>query len=600
MKRKKFKEDHLDLYLKSTYLQRLNWLEKAHEFVKKMIKLSKKIKDLKKLLFILLFIFLFISYSFSAKLNIPDSLIIERTLYLVPQSTPPTCDADSEGKIYYDANDKTIKYCDGSGWKDLRGKERSVATVIVAAKDSLDTVCDASGCTNERADFTCDGISDQVEINQAINSLPPEGGAVYLLEGTYNLTGSIHINKDNVSLIGQGRGTILKINGIVINASGTSSDPLTGILISKLKIEGELRFNCIEKSAINSLWIKTLHDVHCSNYKHNIFSENFLKTSMGSLWVNSSSSNIFANNIFEGLELWLTANSNNNIVESNIIYNVPFYMGVGIIYLQDKGNIIMGNSIHNCPAEPTGIGVRFNASNNVICANSIFDVKLYGILLSSSPEENLVSSNLIHLLSSNNAKGIDLAFDKNLVTANLIKEEASCNALHLNSLSNENLITFNYIDSSYTSGYAVDNDGSDNYFVGNQIVAPNALKFSDDGTNTQHIQKEKITLERQTVTLSSSPATLEVATTPRGYVVFDTGGSNIQLGDPANNINAINDGKAQGDLLILEGPSSGSVTIKNGANVKLKGGLDRTLQSEDTLTLIWNGSDWIEIAYSDN
>jgi len=87
MKRKKLKEDHLDLYLKSTYLQRLNWLEEAHKFVKEMMKLNKKIKKSKKLLFILLFIFLFFSYSFSAKLNIPDSLIIERTLYLVPQST---------------------------------------------------------------------------------------------------------------------------------------------------------------------------------------------------------------------------------------------------------------------------------------------------------------------------------------------------------------------------------------------------------------------------------------------------------------------------------------------------------------------------------
>jgi len=164
MKRKKLKEDHLDLYLRSTYLQRLNWLEEAHKFVKEMIKLNKKIKKSKKLLFILLFIFLFFSYSFSAKLNIPDSLIIERTLYLVPQSTQPTCDADSEGKIYYDANDKTIKYCDGSGWKDLAGgRDKSVATVIVAAKDSLDTVCDVLGCTNERADFTCDGIGELIE-----------------------------------------------------------------------------------------------------------------------------------------------------------------------------------------------------------------------------------------------------------------------------------------------------------------------------------------------------------------------------------------------------------------------------------------------------
>jgi len=42
------------------------------------------------------------------------------------------------------------------------------------------------------------------------------------------------------------------------------------------------------------------------------------------------------------------------------------------------------------------------------------------------------------------------------------------------------------------------------------------------------------------------------------------------------------------------------VADKIGANVLLYGGTDITLSAEDTLTLLWNGADWVEIAHSDN
>ena len=603
MKRKKFKEGHLSLYLKSTYLQRLNWLEEAHKFVKEMMKVSKKIKKSKKLLFILLFIFLFIPYSFSAKLNIPDSLIIKRTLYLVPQSSAPS--SPQAGQIYYDDSENAVKYWDGEKWVSLSGgKDKSVATVIVAAKDSLDTYDDAGTKKNDKADLTCQGTNDEAVIQQAIDSLPSEGGAVYLLEGTYNLSNTININKDNVSLIGAGRGTVLKESSsmwTIINASGTSSDPLVGILISQLKVEGEeIKFNYVENSVITKIWVENVAGGVFGGYdcKHIIFSENSLKASSGPgghLWVEDS--NILANNIFEGLELWFSSNSNNSIAEGNI-FTIPVMYWISVIYNQGDENIIMGNIIHNSIED--GIGLFFGTKNNIVCANNIFDVKSSGITVEG--EENLISSNLIHLLSSNNAKGIYLTdYNKNLVVGNSIKQEANTYPLYL-SKSDENLIASNYLDYSGTSIYGIyiDSDSSDNYLVGNQLITTSnpPRKIEDNGTETQYTQKEKITIERQEVSLSSNPATLEVATTPRGYVFFDTGGSNILLGDPANNIDAIVDGKAIGDTLILEGPSSGKVTVKNGANTKLHA--DRELEAEDTLTLLWNGEDWLEIAYSDN
>ncbi|RLC39843.1 MAG: hypothetical protein DRH33_01795, partial [Candidatus Nealsonbacteria bacterium] len=63
-------------------------------------------------------------------------------------------------------------------WRQLTDKKGP--TIIVAASDSTST---------SRADYVCDGTDDQVEINNAINSLPPGiGGTVLLLEGTYYIS----------------------------------------------------------------------------------------------------------------------------------------------------------------------------------------------------------------------------------------------------------------------------------------------------------------------------------------------------------------------------------------------------------------------------
>ena len=82
------------------------------------------------------------------------------------------------------------------------------ATCIVAAKNS-------SGNDRSAAQFVCDGEGDQVEINAAIRSLPPAGGMVFLMEGTYDIRkvqgtlGGIIIDRSNVTLAGTGPATQL-------------------------------------------------------------------------------------------------------------------------------------------------------------------------------------------------------------------------------------------------------------------------------------------------------------------------------------------------------------------------------------------------------
>lgn len=97
---------------------------------------------------------------------------------------------------------------------EQRNPNRS-ATVVIAASNSL----------TSQADFVCDGTNDDIIINEAIDTLPTDGGRILLLEGTYNISSSINVNNSNIEIEGQGKGTILKLS----DGSNTSIITITGI-----------------------------------------------------------------------------------------------------------------------------------------------------------------------------------------------------------------------------------------------------------------------------------------------------------------------------------------------------------------------------------
>ncbi|HOM77679.1 MAG TPA: hypothetical protein PLT50_00535, partial [bacterium] len=81
-------------------------------------------------------------------------------------------------------------------------KDRKYASVVVGTTQSGHTLADC--------DYLCDGTADQVEINAAITALPADGGEIIILDGTYNITAKINLNKSNVTISGDGNSTILK------------------------------------------------------------------------------------------------------------------------------------------------------------------------------------------------------------------------------------------------------------------------------------------------------------------------------------------------------------------------------------------------------
>lgn len=83
-------------------------------------------------------------------------------------------------------------------------------------------------------DYVCDGVDDQIEINQAIDSLPDSGGEIHLSRGIFNISNSVTIRK-RIKITGEGKGITLDRNN-VNNGGTTLLSELTGgaiILIDK-------------------------------------------------------------------------------------------------------------------------------------------------------------------------------------------------------------------------------------------------------------------------------------------------------------------------------------------------------------------------------
>ncbi len=124
-------------------------------------------------------------------------------------------------------------------------------TINVAAKDS-------SARAKAAAQFLADGEGDQEQINAAIRALPPAGGTVQLMEGTYDIRriegtlGGVLIERSYMTLAGQGAATRLvlasnqNVNVIRIIGSGVGH-----ITIRDLCVDGNREQNFTGKGDPN-------------------------------------------------------------------------------------------------------------------------------------------------------------------------------------------------------------------------------------------------------------------------------------------------------------------------------------------------------------
>ena len=266
-----------------------------------------------------------------------------------------------------------------------------------------------------------DGTGDFTDIQTAINALPANGGCVYIKEGTYNITVPIVIDSNNVSIMGCGRSTIIAQQ--TNNADCIQVSNCTGNIIENVYLHGPaliggyaVNYNTVDHSYIRFIWFDNFtYGIYLTESTYNYISGNETTGTgiAGGIWLTSNSDyNIISSNMISGCAsagIYLNV-SEHCIISSNICSDNDIY-GIEIIslYVVVNSNTCSGNTSH---------GIYLTAGrNNIVDGNDVFDNGGDGISLMSD-DNDIISNNRCR--DNTNEINISNAFcDKNLVLGNI-------------------------------------------------------------------------------------------------------------------------------------------------------------------------------------
>ena len=257
------------------------------------------------------------------------------------------------------------------------------------------------GWTESDCDYLCDGTADEVEINAAIQALRSTGGEVVLLDGQYNLAGAIIVDKDNVTLTGNGANTKL-IRGF----TSTSDIPAMIFVnadyctIRNLYLDG-MNGNYTDSnqngictgSSVQYAMIEGNTIISCAGagvriqYNNNNVIKNLFRFDEYAIRVYNGSKNTVIGNTCRmgnyGIQL---AAADGNAVVGNLIAENDM---IAIVLSSSSNNTVCGNV---CDENYRGIGLT-SATDNAINGNTCNNNSEYGIHIGASCTNNTIAGN---------------------------------------------------------------------------------------------------------------------------------------------------------------------------------------------------------------
>ena len=276
------------------------------------------------------------------------------------------------------------------------------------------------GWTASDCDYLCDGTADEVEINAAIQALRTTGGEVVLLDGLYNLASAILINKDNVTLSGNGANT-----KIVRAFNDDEYDDQQGLVVINAS-------GCV----IRNLYFDGVKGTYTSNTAINLYSGNNCTIADNTV-VNSSCDGILVNGDY------LT-------IDNNII------------------NACDGNGLYLYK------GNKHVATNNKITGSGLYGIYVYNV------KDATVSNNIS---TGNTDSGIKVYWsDRTTYTGNVLNNNNQC-GLYL-TRGKANVISGNaFVDNNHYGVYIL-SDASYTVVMGNSFVDNTSGDVGNNGTNS--------------------------------------------------------------------------------------------------------------------
>lgn len=241
-----------------------------------------------------------------------------------------------------------------------------------------------AGWTASDVDYLCDGTDDQVEINAAITALPVGGGEIVILDGTYNITAKINVNKSNVKLRGNGNATILKRMWDSESAEGVITlNNASDCIIASLQIDGN-------RNMYDSVNYHGIYLIGTSLY--NLIKDNMCRNCRYAIYVaGSSSSQIITNNDCSISCLYgIYVQTNGNLISDNICNNITLSNSCAM-YITGSNNMISGNVC--CGNKAIGLAMSGVGSNNTITGNTFNGNGTQGIATLGSNKRNTITGN---------------------------------------------------------------------------------------------------------------------------------------------------------------------------------------------------------------
>lgn len=345
------------------------------------------------------------------------------------------------------------------------------ASFVIAAHDSLD---------NENADFVCDGVDDQVQIDEALEALPEQGGSIYLREGTYLLSDGLSISRSNVTIGGSGPGTVLKVED---DLNGTMTvmraQQVSRIVIEDLRIDGNKASNvegdhhgivfdrCYE-SRISGVQIEDLRGtaVEFSSSSMVILEGSVIRDCVTfGVWVNYSTGiSVLDNQVqrCDDVSVFL-ALSRDCVVRGNQVS----FGGLHSLYMSlSNYNVIEGNCLKGAVVN----GVYLDSSYyNTISGNQVLSSGWWGIYVSTSSNNNILVGNTV---SSSLYDGVRIdGSTGNSLTGNAILDSGWAGLIVYDS--DDTAVSGNVVDSCFYSCISI-------YSSDQCIISGNTVRWAQE------------------------------------------------------------------------------------------------------------------------
>lgn len=348
-----------------------------------------------------------------------------------------------------------------AAWRDKRrrmlDRGRGPATVTVAHETTSNAPYYARFII--RAGQTVNEVFAQI-----LALLPPEGGQIVFMEGVYEYDGDIIIDRDNVSIKGQGKGTnfVLKA-GTTSSTGGITASGKSGLEISDLAMNGQ-REQQNEEYSHDGVYLINCRNSKVSGLKIYNFPDRGIRlegceeVEVSSNTLNDNNYNFYAKNCEN---LAVTGNNarrsrangacfynvSSSVISGNLCNQTLFREGLTVDGMLFDGDCTHNAITNNVCNENSGSGILFygidGSRDSIISGNQCNGNRLHGIVLFLAVRCTITSNACYANGCDMQGNGIYLVFGHDCVVQNNNCTSNERYGIYIGSGSNRNFVTNN-------------------------------------------------------------------------------------------------------------------------------------------------------------